>query len=60
MSKTKIYYYKGYEILLYGNSSESIRDSEGNEIFHTGSRRDQCLEDIKNTVDYMEDELWKN
>ena len=41
----------GYTGVLYGKSSFSIKDSEGNTVFHTGFRNIHSAEELKNEVD---------
>lgn len=41
----------GYTGKLYGESSMSIFDADGNEVMHTGSRTPNTLEELKEVVD---------
>ena len=41
----------GYTGILYGKSSFSIKDSSGKEVFHTGSRNINTMEELKKQVD---------
>ena len=41
----------GYSGVLYGDSSVSIFDPQGNEVLHTGFRGIHSMEELKITVD---------
>ena len=41
----------GYSGKLYGKSSMSIYNPEGDLVLHTGSRKPQTLEELKDAVD---------
>lgn len=41
----------GYTGILYGKSSLSIKDSNGKEVLHTGSRNVNTMEELKDLVD---------
>ena len=41
----------GYTGVLYGESSYSIYDSNGNEVMHTGSRNINTYEELVNCVE---------
>jgi hypothetical protein len=43
--------YNGYSGRLYGKSSMSIYNPEGDLVLHTGSRKPQTLEELKDAVD---------
>ena len=53
MSKPEYKYHSpnGYVGILYGNSSFLIRDSHGNEIFHTGNRAFDTYEELVKHTD---------
>jgi len=41
----------GYSGKLYGESSMSIYNKDGKEVMHTGSRKPNTLEELKEAVD---------
>lgn len=43
----------GYWGVLYGKSSMSIKDKDGNEVLHTGFRTPNTLEELKKVVETM-------
>lgn len=45
----------GYTGRMYGATSLSIQDKEGNEVFHTGFRNVHTYDELKETVDNFED-----
>lgn len=57
--KTIIATYNGYEGIAYGKRSFSVKNSEGREIFHTGSctkrpqNKDDVIESIKTVLSIL-------
>lgn len=52
MSKNISYTHpNGYTGILYGKSSLAVRDLEGREVFHTGFRNINTLDELKNWLD---------
>ena len=43
----------GYEGILYGKSSFSVFDSDGNEILHTGARSFNTYSELVDTIERM-------
>ena len=48
---------EGYTGVLYGKSSVVVYDPTGKEVFHTGFRKAQTLEDLKQITDEIPDFL---
>lgn len=48
----------GYTGILYGDSSYAVFNSDGKEVFHTGFRNINTLEELKEQVDAFP-EFWE-
>ena len=43
----------GYRGVLYGKASMSVYDADGKEVLHTGSRKPNTLDELKEVVEKM-------